>query len=289
MSMLPTVDLRLRGIYNGQAFFFPNGRDPFLDGGFVVGLHGCGFSVSQMFGRRHRTTVYMADRRFTKQYCDRQETVIVREKTVSIVDRIMGGHMNVKSIAGLAVVVGLCCSCSTSSVRENSPEKQVAEKAFASGGNIDMQLDSASYTIRPSSGDQIRVSFGGNTGSATAEITTNGSQATVAVKDAPHNDFQATIEVPKTSNLTIHIKAGNLEVGAITGDKDVTSTAGNVEIAVGNPNDYGSADGSVTAGDLDAGVFGKSGSGFNSRFEWTGPGKFKLHAQLGAGNLVLKR
>jgi hypothetical protein len=197
--------------------------------------------------------------------------------------------MTLKPIGSLAIVVGLCCSCSTSSFQENSPDKQVAEKAFASGGNIEMQLDSASYSIRPAAGDQIRVSFGGNTGSATAEVTANGSQATIAVKDTPHNNFHAAIEVPKTSNLTIHIKAGNLEVGAITGDKDVTSTAGNVEIAVGDPNDYASADGSVTAGDLDAKVFGKSGSGFNSHFDWQGPGKYKLHAQLTAGNLVLKK
>jgi len=197
--------------------------------------------------------------------------------------------MTLKPIASLTVVVGLCCSCSTSIVQENGPEKQVAEKAFASGGNIDMQLDSGNYAIRPSAGDQIRVSFGGNTGSASAELNSNGSQATLAVRDAPHNNFHASIEVPKTSNLTIHLKAGNLEVGAITGDKDVTSTAGNVEVAVGDPSAYASADGSVTAGDIDAGVFGKSASGINPHFEWTGEGKYKLHASLGAGNLVLKR
>jgi len=201
----------------------------------------------------------------------------------------MGGHMTLKPIASLTVAVGLCCSCSTSIVQENGPEKQVAEKPFVAGGNIEMRLDSGNYAIRPAASDQIRVSFGGNAGSASAELFGNGSLATVAVKDAPLNNFHATIEVPKTSNLTIHLKAGNLEVGAITGDKDVTSTAGNVEIAVGDASAYASADGSVTAGDIDAGAFGKSASGINPHFEWTGQGKYKLHASLGAGNLVLRR
>jgi hypothetical protein len=197
--------------------------------------------------------------------------------------------MTLKPITSLTVVVGLCCSCSTSIVPENSPEKQVAEKTFTSGGNIDMQLDAGNYAIRAASGDQIRVAFAGNTGSASADVTADGSHATVSVKDSPHNNFHATIEVPKTSNLTIHVKAGNLELGGITGDKDVSSTAGNVEIAVGDANDYSSADGSVTAGDIDANAFGKSASGINPHFEWTGQGKYKLHASLGAGNLVLKK
>jgi len=197
--------------------------------------------------------------------------------------------MTLKPIASLAVVVALCCSCSKSIVPQDGPEKQVAERAFASGGNIDMQLDAGNYAIRAASGDQIRVAFAGNAGNATAEVTSGGPQATIAVKDTPHNNFRASIEVPKTSNVTIHVKAGNLELGGITGDKDVTSTAGNVEIAAGNPDDYGSADGSVTAGDIDAGAFGKAASGVNPHFEWTGTGKYKLHTRLGAGNLVLKK
>jgi hypothetical protein len=201
----------------------------------------------------------------------------------------MGGHMTLKPIASLAVVVGLCCSCSTSVMHENSPEKQVAEKAFASGGNVEMHLDAGNYVIRAASGDQIRVAFGGNTGTASADVTADGSHATVSVKDAPHNDFHASIEVPKTSNLTIRLKAGNLELGGITGDKDIDSGAGNVQIAVGDPGDYGSADGSVTAGDIDAGAFGKSASGLNPHFDWAGSGKYKLHARLGAGNLVVKK
>jgi hypothetical protein len=162
------------------------------------------------------------------------------------------------------------------------------EKPFAAGGSIEMQLDGGNYEIRPASGDAIRVSFGGNTGSATAEITTAGPHANLAIKDTPHNNFKATVEVPRTADLVLHLTGGNLELASIAGNKDIDSKAGNVTVAVGDANDYSSVDASVTAGNLDAGPFGKSDSGIGNRFKWSGPGKYTLHATLGAGNLELK-
>jgi hypothetical protein len=190
-----------------------------------------------------------------------------------------------KSIASLGAVIIFCQSCSRPNHHEMVP---VTEKSFASGGNIEMQLAGGNYTIRGAPGGQIRVVFGGNTGDATAELTAEGTRANLAVKDTPHNDFTASIEVPAASNLVIHLSAGNLDMAGITGNKDVESGAGNVEIAVGDPDDYSAADGSVKAGDIDARVFGKSESGLNPHFTWQGHGKYTLHTTLGAGNLILK-
>ena len=168
-------------------------------------------------------------------------------------------------------------------------EKAVAEKPFAPGGNIEMQLDGGNYTIRAAADNEIRVAFGGNTGNASAEITADGPRATVAVKNTPHNNFHASIDVPRSSNVVIRLSGGNLEMAGIVGDKDINSGAGNVEITIADPDEYSTAEGSVTAGDIDASVFGKSGSGLNPHFSWQGRGKYKLRASLGAGNLVLKR
>lgn len=175
------------------------------------------------------------------------------------------------------------------SQEQNNPEKTVAEKSFAPGGNIEMQLEGGDYTLRAASDNTIRVAFGGNTGNATAVLTADGAQANLGVKNTPHGNFRASIDVPQSSNLVIHLSGGNLQIAGITGDKDINSGAGNVEITVADPDEYSSADGSVKAGDLDAGAFGQSGSGVNPHFEWQGHGKYKLHAVLGAGNLVLKR
>jgi hypothetical protein len=185
----------------------------------------------------------------------------------------------------------LCEGCSSpppAGTAETAKPTVMADKPFASAGKIVVELEGGSYAVRPAADEHIRVSFSGNVGTARAEVTTNGSQANVAVKDTPSNNFQATIEVPKAADLVVRLSAGNLEIAPISGNKEIESTAGNVEIAVGDPNDYSSVDGSVKAGDIQAGVFGGSGSGLLQRFTWSGKGKYTLRASLGAGNLTLK-
>ena len=187
------------------------------------------------------------------------------------------------SVSALAV---LLCSCGGSAPDE--PMAMKTERPFAAAGSIEMQLEGGSYEIKPASGDVIRISFGGNTGNATADVTTTGTHANVSVKDTPHNNFKAAIEVPQTSDLVIHLSGGQIEMGAIAGNKDIDSKAGNVGIVVGNAGDYSSVDASVTAGNLDGGPFGKSDSGISNHLKWTGNGKYTLRVNLGAGNLELK-
>jgi hypothetical protein len=151
-----------------------------------------------------------------------------------------------------------------------------------------MQLSGGNYEIRPAAGDQIRVSFKGNYAGATSDVAINGTQATVSVKNTPHSNFNAIVEVPKTADLAVHLAAGNLEMAAITGNKNIESGAGNMEISVGNPQDYASVDASNKAGNLEANPFGKSDSGLMKHVTWSGPGKYTLRVDLGAGNLELK-
>lgn len=186
----------------------------------------------------------------------------------------------------------LCGGCSSSSPPETAETAKptvMAEKPFASGGKIHVELDGGSYAVRPAADGHIRVTFSGNVGKARAELTTNGAQAHVGINDTPSNNFQATIEVPNAADLVVRLSAGNLEIAAISGNKEIESTAGNVDIAVGDPNEYSSVDGSVKAGDIQAGVFGGSRSGLLQRFTWSGPGKYTLRASLGAGNLTFKQ
>jgi hypothetical protein len=100
--------------------------------------------------------------------------------------------------------------------------------------------------------------------------------------------FERRVEVPATADLTVHLTAGNLEVAAIKGNKDIDSKAGNVGISIPNSNDYSTVDAAVKVGNLSAGPFGDSGSGLSPQLKWSGPGKYTLHASLGAGNLELK-
>jgi len=187
----------------------------------------------------------------------------------------------------LAAIALASCSSGPEPAADMAPLMKV-DKPFASAGSIEMQLDGGDYTIRAGPDEHIRVTFAGNTGNAAADLATNGAHANLAIRDTPHNNFRATVEVPATADLTVHLSGGNLEVAAITGNKDIDSKAGNVGIAVPNSNDYGAVDATVTVGNLNAGPFGDSGSGLSPHLKWSGSGKYTLRATLGAGNLELK-
>ncbi len=162
------------------------------------------------------------------------------------------------------------------------------DKAFVSGGKVEMQLEAGNYAVRAAADNHIRVALNGNPGNARVELTISGTQASLAVKDTPRNNFEATIEVPKATHLVVRLSAGNLTIAPIVGNKDIQSTAGNVEIGVGPRDDYSNVDTSVKVGDINASVFGGSKSGLFPHFTWTGSGKYTLRASLGAGNLTLR-
>lgn len=163
-----------------------------------------------------------------------------------------------------------------------------ADKAFVSGGKVDVHLDAGDYEVRAGADNHIRVTMTGKTGDATVDVATNGSHADVTVKNTSHTNFRCVIEVPKVSDVAIRLSAGDLQVGAITGSKDIESTAGDVKIAVGNPDDYASVDASVTVGDLSGGPFGAADGSFVAHsIKKTGKGRHTFRAHLGAGDLKL--
>ena len=117
----------------------------------------------------------------------------------------------------LLVAIGLA-SCSSrpeqSPVSSSAPEQPPvvkADKPFVAAGNIEMRLSGGDYIIRAATDERIRVLFGGNTGTAAAELTTTGARANLSITDTPHSNFRATIEVPATADLTVHLAGGRSE------------------------------------------------------------------------------
>jgi hypothetical protein len=188
-----------------------------------------------------------------------------------------------------SVVILLAATLSACSAPEPRHDVKVADQPFVSGGTIDMQLSGGAYSIRPSADDHIRVTLSVHQGNPSKTgLTIDKTSARLTVQDTPKNDFNATIEVPKATDLVIRLSGGDLQVGTINGNKDIETGGGNVQISVGDPNDYASVDASVKAGNLGAGPFGESKSGLLQNLNWTGHGKYKLHARLDAGNLELQ-
>ncbi len=182
------------------------------------------------------------------------------------------------------------CEHGQSATAETSAETSpVADKPFVAGGKINVDLDGGGYEIKTAADNHIRVAVGGTTGNAKVDVAVTGSTADVKIKDTPHSNFRAVVEVPATADIVVRLTGGELKIAAITGNKDVQSYAGNVEIAVGDANDYAHVDAAVKAGEIDASPFGGSKSGLMQDFTWSGSGKHTLRAHLGAGNLTLRK
>src|SRR5262249_9697285 len=162
--------------------------------------------------------------------------VYFASREASMQSSVWGLVLKSKTSFVILVALGLA-SCSS---RPDQPQAVKVEKPFAAAGSIEMQLEGGDYVVRAAPDERIRVSFGANTGNAVADLATNGTHANLAIRDTPHNNFQATVEVPKAADLAVHLTGGNLAIAAITGNKEVDSKAGNVEISISNANDYGS-------------------------------------------------
>lgn len=104
----------------------------------------------------------------------------------------------------------------------------------------------------------------------------------------PKNELQIIIHVPKNSDLTARIFAGEVSVEAVEGNKDLELGAGQLTIGVDKPEDYGNVDMSVNAGEVDAEIFGDSKGGLFRSVSRHGEGKYRLHAHVGTGQLTAR-
>jgi hypothetical protein len=197
-----------------------------------------------------------------------------------------------KTAIGTTVFAAASLTAFACVIADGTPVKMgpplTADKPFAAGGRVQIQLASGGYVVRAAADNHVRITSDQNIGDASVDVTTDGESARVESKDTPRN-FRATIEVPARADLVVHLTAGELVIEPIAGNKDINSNAGEIRVAVGNPDDYATVDATLKAGDIQADAFGGSRSGVMPHFTWSGPGKRTLHADLGAGKLVLQR
>ena len=153
-----------------------------------------------------------------------------------------------------------------------------------------MVLSAGGYRITRSSDNHIRLRWSvrgdRKLRRVHAEADVDGTEATIVI-DGPNNNFQATIEVPARSDLTVRLSAGELSVEGIVGDKDIRLRAGELNIDVGRPEDYRHVEGSVWAGEINAAPFDVGTGGLFRSFEREGDGEYELRAVLRAGEFSL--
>ena len=170
--------------------------------------------------------------------------------------------------------------------------QKTIERAFVSGGTVDLDLSAGDYDIVASRDNRIRITLtdrGRDNPDAYVDIAVKGSRATIET-DGPMNDgLGVRIELPRLTNIVLRLSAGDLKVSGIEGSKDVSARAGDVSIAVGPREQYRHVNASIRIGDLNADAFDVRKEGFFRSFEWTGKGQYDLRAHLTVGDLKLTR
>ena len=155
-----------------------------------------------------------------------------------------------------------------------------------------MHLEAGGYTITPTDSENIVVTCGAHTEEqlkrVKVEIKATAASADVYVSGTPHNNFKATIEVPRHSNLWARLSAGELDVEDLEGDKNLEVLAGRIQIDIPHSELYGHRDASVTTGSIESSAFDVSKGGLFRSFEQQGPGKYRLHAHVMTGEIDLR-
>jgi len=167
------------------------------------------------------------------------------------------------------------------------------EANFESGGKLRMDIRSGDIEVTGKDTQVVRVWCELKRPEREKDIAIRFDSAAgfgdLKISGGPNNDVKFRIEVPKNSNLVVRSPAGDLSVSGVVGDKDIEIHAGDLTISVGDPASYKHADASVYAGDLNASAFGIVKDGlFRSFNKDNATGKYRLHAHVAAGDLILK-
>ena len=163
---------------------------------------------------------------------------------------------------------------------------------FGAGGTIRMDLNVGTMEVVGVQGDRITVSWHSSRpedeSRVSVKVQRSGKNDATVVVDGPGNRVKYRVEVPRQSNVAIHMRAGDLDVHGVLGSVDADLLAGNMDLRVADPQHYHTVSASVTAGDLTAQPWHADTSGLWRSFKATGNGDYELRARLLAGQLTIR-
>ena len=167
--------------------------------------------------------------------------------------------------------------------------KQPVQIDFLSAGSLKMDTCSSGLKIIGVEKSGIRVAYDRDedTSKVRVRVRTSGSEGTVEIDRCPHENFRITIEIPRATNLYVRMTAGQLDVEDVIGSKDLKMTAGELNVEMGRAEDYASVEASVTTGEVDARAYNVNKGGLFRSIERKGPGRYRLYAHVGAGQVTL--
>lgn len=171
-------------------------------------------------------------------------------------------------------------------------QHQDFEANLASGANLRLHLHDGDFSVVGSDSEKISIHVAGKDIqlAKNIKIQLKRSDGTVdfTLSHVPKQELQVTIAIPRSTNLYARMRGGDLSVQGVAGDKDIELTGGNLTVQVGSPEDYSHVDLSVRFGDVSGTQFGDPKGWLGNSVRKDGNGKYRLHAHVMAGDLVLK-
>jgi hypothetical protein len=165
---------------------------------------------------------------------------------------------------------------------------------FACPANLPLELHvrSGEILIVGTDDQKITIDLAGKNADKIQDVkgrlSVSNHLAQLSLTGGPRDELEIIIHVPKNSDLTARIFAGEVNVQHVIGNKDLELHAGELNITVDKPEDYGHVDMSVGIGEVDAGIFGDSKDGFFRSISRDAGGKYRLHAHVGTGQLSVR-
>ena len=173
----------------------------------------------------------------------------------------------------------------------DEPSTNPSTIAFPAGGSIRMSLHVGAMEVVGVDEPRITVSWHSTQREepdVKVKLTRSGANAATLVVDGPGNRVHYRIEVPRQSNMAIHMQAGDLDIHGLRGDIEADLLAGNLDLRVAEPARYRTVRTSVTAGEITAKPWDFDTGGLFRSFATKGNGEYDLRASVLAGQLTLR-
>jgi len=163
---------------------------------------------------------------------------------------------------------------------------------FAAGGELRLRIRSGEVHVVGTDQNRISVELSGRkvreAHGVRVTLAEKRGVSELRVSGGPKNDLTITIRIPRATNIYARIPFGEVHVEGVEGNKDISIHAGDLTVGVGRSSDYGRVEASVLTGQLDGEPFGEEHGGLFRSFRKDGPGKYRLYAHVGAGQLTLR-
>ncbi len=166
------------------------------------------------------------------------------------------------------------------------------ETEFAPGGRLQLEVRSGDVRILGTDSNKISIHYEGRHGDDVGDVVVHckkmGTSVALEISGGPHNEFQIRIEIPRETELHVRMPFGELNIAKVRGGKDVELHAGQLTMEIGDPKEYAQIEASVVTGELNLSALGVDKGGLFRSYKKDGPGKYRLYAHVGSGELDLQ-